>query len=472
MAKRLKLFKKFLYMLAVLLLALVFTGCAEYKPPKGDEGGGDTPPVTDPNPGPSETPPEEEDVFTITLEWISISAVRSSFTRSVYSGIKNLQVQWTDKSTGEVYRAAFDDDGQAKRADLDGDYTVTLVTLPTGFTYNPNIYSVSNDIKSAVITLYQISPTNSGGNYQGTPYYVINTTGAYKVNLKNDKDSVMFYFQPTRQGMYTIESLMDVTANEVNPFLEVHAGNLPAYINPYPLGVQDGGGKENTYTKNFLWEYGIYGDEVGGGLILIVYSTGLNANAYGSNGMDIYFILDRDGDFTRGDMNTPKAEVTEDFSKWDNPGNRAETPSGTFTYCAKRPGVVNNILDQTAVKLYKIEDGGDGYYHYYDALTGTYGDLLYAKISGSNEVLAGGFTNPQIMLFNVNGYDYRDFVNTYVAHCNSDGCYPVNEEIKQLCQNYALRERYFDDGNGWAETEAHYNSDEDSQWMFACGYYA
>ncbi len=471
MAKRLNIVKKFLYLPAVFALALAFAGCAEYTPPTGD-GGGNNPSVTDPEePQSPVTPSEEEDGFTVSLEWVAIDASRSDFTKSDYSKINSLQAQWTDKSTGEVFRASFNDDGVASAADLDGDYAVTLVTVPDGFTYNPNIYAVSNDAKAVAVTLYQLSPASSGGNYQGTPYYQINTTGAYKVTLADADDSVMFYFKPSRQGSYTLESLVDITANEINPILEIRYGNLPAYMNPYGT-KQDGGGSENTYTKNFKWEYGIYGDEVGNGLIFIISSEARNADAYGSDGMELCFILDRDGDFTRGDNDYTVVEAAEDFAKWENDGNKAPTPSGTFIYCANRPGVVNHILDQTAVKLYAEEDGGDGYYHYYDALTGEYGALLYAKIDGSCEVLEGGFTNPLVTLYNVNGYDYRAFVSAYVAHCNDDGCYPVTEELRVFLQNFATYQRYFDDGNGWAETNTNYNSDEDSQWMFACGYYS
>lgn len=61
----------------------------------------------------------------------------------------------------------------------------------------------------------------------------------------------------------------------------------------------------------------------------------------------------------------------------------------------------------------------------------------------------------------------------YADGINSDGCYPVTEELKILLQMFAINQAVFVDGNGVVETDEHnpMDSDEESQWLFCCGYY-
>ena len=54
-----------------------------------------------------------------------------------------------------------------------------------------------------------------------------------------------------------------------------------------------------------------------------------------------------------------------------------------------------------------------------------------------------------------------------------DGRCPVTEELKQFLQKYSVSQKLFSDGNGWAEQYVpRYDAYEDSQWLFACGYYS
>ena len=62
----------------------------------------------------------------------------------------------------------------------------------------------------------------------------------------------------------------------------------------------------------------------------------------------------------------------------------------------------------------------------------------------------------------------------YAAWCNADGVAPVTEELADFLQKFAIAQRYFADGDGWVESNGstNINAYEDSQWLFACGYYA
>ncbi len=64
-------------------------------------------------------------------------------------------------------------------------------------------------------------------------------------------------------------------------------------------------------------------------------------------------------------------------------------------------------------------------------------------------------------------------VKGYANMCNSDGRYPVNEELKNFLQLYATVHQLFFDGEGYAETHPQYPifATENDQWLFACGYY-
>ena len=60
----------------------------------------------------------------------------------------------------------------------------------------------------------------------------------------------------------------------------------------------------------------------------------------------------------------------------------------------------------------------------------------------------------------------------YYSVVNKDGAVPVTEELKDFLQKYAINQAMFMDGDGWAErAENPYQSTEDDQWLFACGYY-
>lgn len=461
-----KKFKTVLSILATSLLAAAFAGCGTYTPPENsdDPDKPDTPIV---NPDPVNP---AEDVFKVSLVWNG-----NAFTQANYAGLTAIQAQWTDMETKEVFRAVFDKDGVAKSPDLDGDYRVTLVNLPDGYTYEPNIYEANNDFKEVTIALYKITPVSRRGPYAGAPfqgeyYYDLNSIGAYRVMLEKDQ-KVFFRFSPTTNGKYTVTSMVDVTANEVNPKLDLHFGSSQ-YITPTPAKTQDDGGSENSYTKNFKMEYTITADEVGNVMIFRLYSTSRNDSAE-SYPLTVDFILDRDGDFTNRYDAAEEIRPTEDFSRATG---EILNPAGTFTFCARRPGVENRRLDQRAVKLYD-----DGYYYYYDSLTDTRLERVYAQLVKRTEVSDESFyTGGHVRLYYLVGADgvaknYDSFIrgeNGYGVHCNGDGVYPVTEELKEFLQTYSVAQRYFNDGNGWAETEAKYNSDEDSQWMFACGYYA
>ena len=474
-----KMFKRFISLLALLVLtmAFVFAGCATYVPPTGGtpsddkpgEGQGDTDKPTKPTPS--------ADSFSVQLMLVDRDANKTPFTSQVYKDVVNMEAQWTDLETRQVYSAKFDENGFAEYPTLDGDYTVNILNVPESYIYDVNGYEVNNYSKEITVSLYVMGILGQQFNNLDTPvpYYKLTKTGVYRTVLESESHKVLFQFQPSEGGTYSFTTLVDITADEINPRIDVHGGHN-SWMNPSPMDRIDGGGKGSGYTKNVYWEITLAPDEVTGVFWFMLYSESRNKDAYP---LTVDFKLQRDGDFeNRYPLSTP-AEVTEDFTR------TPETPSGTFRYCATRGGAYR-LLDQSMVRL----NPDDGYYYYFDKVTNEYKEMLYAKISQPTEVTFdsdeysqnkqnGSFIDQRLlmMLTYVVGYDsstplnYVTFVQTYAEHCNADGCYPVNKEIKDFLQRFAVSRRYFNDGNGEAEFFAGYNSDEESQWMYACGFY-
>ncbi len=504
MTRRKGLIKILFIALAVLLLAVFFAGCGEYKPPENTGGK----PVTPVEPKPPVNPTDpDENYFTVTLTHYD----GSPFTSADYSEITELQAQWTEVVDGnnraQVYRAPFDKNGVAKIAFVNSEFKVTLVTTEAfskTYTYDPNparperrdelvTYRDKQDVTVPMYALKSFGDKrymNMGG--KPAPYYLLSQTGAYSCTLTSEEDKQMFMYLPQLSGEYSFMTLIDVTADEINPIVDLHNGTSQ-YISDYPAVIQDDGGAEGGYTKNVWLKYQLTPDEVGNVMIFNLHSESEKPDTYP---LTVNFIFERDGEFTKRDdyPDATPVSVTEDFSKTPN------TPGGTFRFLgAVVPdggGMKTNtrhILDERNVKYYNPADGGDGYYYFINSATGDFyrnedGTVnpqyrLYAALRRRNEV-HDEFTNPDLakMLHYVSekagkpAYNYAAFVTAYTGHCNGNGVYPVNAELKTFLQRWAVSQRYFNDGNGIAEWPAPegpgYNSDEDSQWMYACGLYS
>ncbi len=215
------------------------------------------------------------------------------------------------------------------------------------------------------------------------------------------------------------------------------------------------------------------------------------------------FIFNKENDFLqgivrehlRGHFNSYYSQNTG--KTWQNP---AETISGKVV-----------LLEEN----YRYNEK-TGFYHKYDETKYTdtsedgygfgYGPILYADISNAtrtgildeslinieyhgNKALTvsngtenykffvEGYSHAQSMSFSTyGGYIECDEAYTHLIGyhdiANRDGAVPVTEEMRQFLQKYSVNQIMFMDGDGWAETgDIPYESAENSQWLFACGYY-
>lgn len=466
--------KKLILLILSVCLAFCATGCASGNPARtpaeSGENGGE-------NGGGNGT---DENVFTVKL----------SYHGEDYTPKTPVKAQWSSGS--ELYVADFVE-GKATADGLDGDYTVTLSAAPDGLIYDPNGYTASNFRRETVIELHDIIKTYSGGTNLYEDIISIKELGVYRAVLTEPGQTVFYQYEPQASGFYTVSSWMDVTANEVNPILDVYVGNTQ-WKPKSPTRTIDDGGVCSTVTKNFVYDVKISDDEVGN-----IYSYGLRVNGRADK-YPVYvdFQIKFESEYKRDDgvYEVRKAQHVPTQKTPDFPGK-------TFRYGYLDTG---NVMDASKYVL-----AGDGYYHILNPDGSVSENLLYAKITSDCEIIVTqegydvmnplnpinfmhGFTSPFLKL-KIQGKDYTDFImNGYGAYqkdasgniifkngvtgalipmwCNSDGVCPVNEELKEFLQDYALSQRFFNDGNGWAEGSPYnFNSSEDDQWLFACGYY-
>lgn len=437
-------------------------------PSGGDSSGGNTPGIT----------VDEELVFTVTL---NLPETLSSF------ALRSMQAKWTntESNNGASYVASFNDDGVAEISGLDGEYKVTLGGLPEGYTYNPNIYSANNDNRNISIRLYKLVATDSSKS--GSDWYndivAISETGAYRATLteENFENGIRFRYVPGYAGNYSIESMIDITENKLNPYLDMHGGSSE-FVNPI-YETMDGGGAENTYTKNFRWEISII--HIGNAFNFRIYATTLDEGVFPVN---VDFILERDGEFTSDDDDYDVIEVIAKHDFEAAKETAFEGISGRFTYFAYY-GSNNGLLNGNLVKLFD-----DGYYYIVDENGEKY-KRLYARIGKDCECMStdddSGLLFPMVRLNKILVYDeesgtnrcynYKTFIREqYGENLYQGDTYPVTEELKLFLQRYSVSQRFFNDGNGVGEIEyddngngtSLYKSTERNQWLWACGYYA
>lgn len=433
--------KKILALLSALALIFAFAlaGCGEYTPPV------EKPPVTvDPDPDNPDKPdnpdnPDKEEPFTVELIYEDKS----------FNPGKGVYALWYEIGGNGIFRAPFDSNGVAECSGLDGDYRVTLSELPAGFTYNPNIETniADNDNKNVSIEMFALNPTTGGGTDIYTDIITLNKIGAYRATLTSREHAICFQYAPQTPGDYSITSIIDTTANVINPIIDIYGGSTQY---KYFIETRDGGGYSNTFTKNFQWKIGIDRGYIGGIFAFKIHADALSDDAFP---VDIDFLIGYNGEFSgEKPIEYKPVPVTEQFI------SVPDAAGLTFNYVASLQP--NNLLDGSPFEL-----GEDGYYRFIDG-----GARLYVMISQASEIMdsfTDGLVNKK-----VKGKDYNAMVSEYDAHTNSNGVYPVTEEFKQFLTDYCNANLLFNDGNGWAETSPqHYNSTIQNQWLFACGFY-
>lgn len=442
--------KKLLATILAALMVFVLVGCGKYAPP---EGGGSEPPngnVTPPeDPDDPDNPDEPQETdFT----------VRLVYNGQTFQPEAGIYAQWTNGTN--IYRAPFGTDGIARTSEPDGAFRVTLSSVPKDYTYNPNLYTATNSRRAVSIEIYKLSNTKGDGDDLYDPI-VISAAGTYRATFTSPTQEIHFQYEPRRAGLYSVESIMDTSANEINPFADIYTANKSYKRFMY---TQDGGGTSSSFTKNFRFEIAFNQDELGGAFAFTI-KLQTRVNNFPCN---IDFRLRYEDTYSRDDAEYIPVNVGEHLSA-------APTMTGNYRYVAHF--TANNVLDGKKVRY----NEQTRYYEFcYDTVNGLY-KTIYAKLNRDSEILVTesgtGFLDSYIRLRLCGEHgafkDYYAFMTAYTTYCNSDGCYPVTEELRQFLQDYSVSQRLFMDGNGMAESQdgPGYNSSEADQWMFNCGIY-
>ncbi len=442
-----KKFVTFLLSALFAIFSLTFFGCVEEIDPADSSASSSSESVED------SSPSGYGDPFTVTLNTTDGGTLGS---------LKGIDAIWTDLNGENMYRASFNSEGVATVYGPDGDFQVTLSDTPTGYSYNPNIYTAHNgdEANDVIINLYPLRALPGGSGNEPPDHYRISSTGVYRFEFTRASDEFYFSFGASFSGTMSFQSLLDVTQNEVSPiFYDAGTENYWGNANDgyaYQKAII-GGGAENSYTKNFYYEYGLTSSQ---SKLFRIGVESINKDAFP---ISIDVLIEKKGEYSIDGAKLPMVPVPTDLEDFS-----AVTPEGSFRLLAKD---YSNVLDQRWV-VYDAED--DRYYVKNSDGTANKDKMLYAvlkkDIDGVISAEGIGLSHPLVRhTCYSSGKDYTNFIKAYFDRCTTDGTYPVTAQLKQYLFDYSDSHDLFMDGKGSAEST--YTSDADSIWLFACGYY-
>ena len=405
--------KRILFLLLALVTLLSLVSCeGEYQYATGGGGGssgdgdGYVPPVMNDDP---------TDDFTVTV----------TADGQPYSPRMEMYVYWSDGFS--VHTAKLDENGVARIDGLDGDYRVTLSAVPNEYTYNPNDNVATNDDRNIVLELYTLNRlTGSGTGLYNC--YQFSKTGVYSAVINGPEDGIYFQYAPDGSGTYSIESWIDTTADNINPYIDVYGGHSQY---KFYMNTTDDGGAMGSYTINFVHTVQIAKENISTGGGQAVYTFVVKAESKNNKyPITVTFAVKRDGEFelTRPGnvIATGMAIPTFDFSDF-NVADHNYGSEYTKLYPEYQLSTGSNVyvFDERRFALWEKDQGGDGFYHVYDVEkypeTDGYGPILYANITTACRFIDRAFArieydnNGDIInaALSAGGLNYKHFIEGY-----------------------------------------------------------
>ena len=530
--------KKIIAIALIFALVLSLSSCGEYNP------------ATNGPKDPSDLPEGSVEQPTLDGDPTNDFTVRLRIGDQSYIPNVAINVYWNDGYN--IHIAPIDSNGVATIDGLDGDYKVTLSSSPSGYTYDPNSYIATNDERNIIIDMYESSSVNAKETnvYNG---YRITETGVYTVTITEDQldanrdgklmDVAYFEFAPQMNGVYTIESWVNTTADDVLPICLAYLGSFANRYGEYK--VTDVGAC-GSYTRNFVHTINIADENISSGGSQ-TFAFGITAETKsGLYPTTFSFAVKRNGGFDYNRQPKTLMAPTFDWSHFDFEAFNAlagtEKHSAKTEYTEGAGSYIYAVRDQHKpgspynYKIWEVADGGDGVYHVYNeekySSTGGYGPVLFAYINTPCEYLNLPFIliesqGSNYLTVESGTQNYKQFiegwnrmasegyycVTTCPCHfgeplgtpmacppsctecspqcsrcpdelmggegysdwCNDDGVVPVTPELADFLQKLAVQHQYFADGEGMIDNtdknKSAVHAYEDSQWLFACGYY-
>lgn len=449
----------------------------------------DKPPVEDPdNPNPDD-PDDGKTHYKVNVIYNN---------ERFYPGDLEIYVVW--RSDYSVTRLPLESDGTADAGELEGDFNVYLEGLPAKYTYNPNAYVATPENRFVSILLTDVlEPVNASradgkNKYVNLGCYELKFTGIYRATLTqkcsdpsidaNTVPGLVYYqFAPMAAGVYSVTSLVNVYDNAINPYVAVLGGS---HAFKWYTSTIDGGSASlaGGFTKNFRHEIRISASEVGGSFSFAIFAES-KTNTYP---LYVDFEVKYEGEYTSNYENVVVKRAQERLYKAPEPKANEH-----FVFAD-----LNS--KQFEMSNYKFSDSDNRYHHYSLELypsTNGYGPALLCAITPSIDSYSVttlynansvGLGNNYLRVYNCwieeqqtyGVYDYTEFIRTdYYNVCNSQGYCYVTKELKEFLHLFVTGQALFTDGmntdtelEGGATPEAlGYYANEDSMWLFSCGFY-
>lgn len=360
----------------------------------------------------------------------------------------------------------------------DGEYSVHLSTVPTGYTYDPNAYIVTPQHTEANINLEAIQQYTSGTGARSpmSQAYRIEKNGFYTVDIASPSSLVYFQIKPSMPGEYQIESVSDIYDDSINPTLYFFDGHQTWRDENNPYIVNDGGTSlSGGYTKNFTYNLTWDVSQISQWQNFAIQAEQKYSDYPIKVSFRVKYIGEYHMDYPDRYPVYPTAEILD-----------VMVDEGTTL---KAVSDVSPNFDQFKT----IYDANEDVWRKYDETAqNNYGARLVAYVNTTIPSL--DFSFQTIIGHEVFGlsigdecFDYFLFGtgpltdpvsgapliyqgNSYAAHCNDQGVCYVTNELKDFLQRIVIQRNYFFDGQGLLEGNG-YSSGQDNQWLFACGYY-
>ena len=376
-----------------------------------------------------------------------------------------LQVQWCDDMN--CFSADTDENGVAFKYLEPKEYDVHVYNYGDSYACELGIKSGENN-SDLEVKLHDLLTYSVGAGSKEDPYRV--GEGVYNVTLSNvDTDAkvadpVFLGFVPTRPGKYVIESWTEST-DAINTNVGYY-GNNPQYFPENPVNdmVDDDSGD----SDNFRLEFNIALEEF------------INTGEVDSEGNMIYE-KDSDGNYISGGIfrfgiGATNIRREKSFPVCIKYLEHYETPviekeeilaTETLTKCTDNDSDLiwkDCLINGLDIAVYNEETRA---YH----LGTTDGYMLYVKITEPCLYIDKAFSviqdsgNSALTLDN-GTKDYTKLIAAYAENCNSDGVYPLTQELKTFL------ELYYATISSWLYSVCETVIDEEWAWLFACGYYA
>ena len=378
---------------------------------------------------------------------------------------EGLQVQWCNDTN--CFSANTDANGVASTFLVPNTYDVHIYNYAETYACELGLKS-GEDNTSIEVKLHDILSYKGGTGAKDNPYVV--NEGVYNITLSDiDTEAkvaseVFVGFVPNRPGKYVIESWTENT-DSINTNVGYY-GNNPHYVPETAInGMTD---DDSGDTDNFRLEFNIAIEEF------------VKTGEVDDNGEYIYE-KDANGNYISGGIYRFGIGATNIRREKSFPIvikylEHYEAPVISVNE-VKVTETLTKCSDADEDKVWKdcqingldtvVYNETDGKYH----LGSEDGYVLYAKIAQPCAYIDKAFTEIQdsgnsALTLDNGTKDYTNFIDTYAEYCNSDGVYPVTNELKTFL------ELYFISSEAWITSISETIIDKECGWLFAVGYYA